>query len=151
MELTQFDKELLNLIQTGLPLTPAPFADLAARLGCPEQQVLQRLAQLRDAGVIRRLGAFFDAESLGYRGWLVAVKVEEMSLPAVARAVNAWPEVTHNDELDHEYNLWFTIQTRTEAEKDGLLRQVAAMPGVSAVFSLPTTDRFKVNVEFQME
>ena len=151
MELTQFDKELLNLIQTGLPLTPAPFADLAARLGCPEQQVLQRLAQLRDAGVIRRLGAFFDAESLGYRGWLVAVKVEEMLLPAVALAVNAWPEVTHNDERDHEYNLWFTIQTRTEAEKDGLLRQVAAMPGVSAVFSLPTTDRFKVNVEFQME
>ena len=151
MELTQFDKELLNLIQTGLPLTPAPFADLAARLGCPEQQVLQRLAQLRDAGVIRRLGAFFDAESLGYRGWLVAVKVEEALLPAVALAVNAWPEVTHNDERDHEYNLWFTIQTRTEAEKDGLLRQVAAMPGVSAVFSLPTTDRFKVNVEFQME
>ena len=151
MELTQFDKELLNLIQTGLPLTPAPFAAVAARLGCPEQQVLERLAQLRDAGVIRRLGAFFDAESLGYRGWLVAVKVEEMSLPAVARAVNAWPEVTHNDERDHEFNLWFTIQTRTEAEKDGLLRQVAAMPGVSAVFSLPTTDRFKVNVEFQME
>ena len=151
MELTQFDKELLNLIQTGLPLTPAPFAAVAARLGCPEQQVMERLAQLRDAGVIRRLGAFFDAESLGYRGWLVAVKVEEMSLPAVARAVNAWPEVTHNDERDHEFNLWFTIQTRTEAEKDGLLRQVAAMPGVLAVFSLPTTDRFKVNVEFQME
>ena len=151
MELTQFDKELLNLIQTGLPLTPAPFAAVAARLGCPEQQVLERLAQLRDAGVIRRLGAFFDAESLGYRGWLVAVKVEELSLPAVARAVNAWPEVTHNDERDHEYNLWFTIQTRTEAEKDSLLRQVAAMPGVSAVFGLPTTDRFKVNVEFRME
>ena len=151
MDLTQFDKELLNVIQTGLPLTPAPFAAVAARLGCPEQQVLERLAQLRDAGVIRRLGAFFDAESLGYRGWLVAVKVEELSLPAVARAVNAWPEVTHNDERDHEYNLWFTIQTRTEAEKDSLLRQVAAMPGVSAVFGLPTTDRFKVNVEFRME
>lgn len=151
MELTQFDKELLNLIQTGLPLTPAPFEAVAARLGCPEQQVLERLAQLRDAGVIRRLGAFFDAESLGYRGWLVAVKVEEISLPTVAQAVNAWPEVTHNDERDHEYNLWFTIQTRTDEEKEERLRQVASMPGVSAVFSLPTTDRFKVNVEFRME
>ena len=126
-------------------------AAVAARLGCPEQQVLERLAQLRDAGVIRRLGAFFDAESLGYRGWLVAVKVEEISLPTVAQAVNAWPEVTHNDERDHEYNLWFTIQTRTDEEKEERLRQVAAMPGVSAVFSLPTTDRFKVNVEFRME
>jgi DNA-binding Lrp family transcriptional regulator len=151
MELTRFDKKLLNLIQTGLPLTPAPFAAIAARLGCPEQQVLDRLVQLRDAGVIRRLGAFFDAESLGYRGWLVAVKVEEISLPAVAQAVNAWPEVTHNDERDHEYNLWFTIQTRTDEEKEERLRQVAAMPGVSTVFSLPTTDRYKVNVEFRME
>ena len=151
MELTQFDKELLNLIQTGLPLTPAPFAAVAARLGCPEQQVLERLAQLRDAGVIRRLGAFFDAESLGYRGWLVAVKVEEISLPTVAQAVNAWPEVTHNDERDHEYNLWFTIQARTEARQQELLRQVGAMAGVSAVIALPTTDRYKVNVEFRME
>ena len=151
MELTQFDKELLNLIQTGLPLTPAPFAAVAARLGCPEQQVLERLAQLRDAGVIRRLGAFFDAESLGYRGWLVAVKVEEISLPTVAQAVNAWPEVTHNDERDHEYNLWFTIQARSEARQQALLCRIGAMAGVLAVIVLPTTARYKVNVEFRME
>ena len=151
MELTQFDKELLNLVQTGLPLTPAPFADLAARLGCPEQQVIERLARLREQGIIRRLGAFFDAEALGYRGWLVAVKVVPAQLAAVAQTVNGWPEVTHNDERDHEYNLWFTIQARTESRQQELLRQVGAMAGVSAVIALPTTDRYKVNVEFRME
>ncbi|NMC32013.1 MAG: Lrp/AsnC family transcriptional regulator [Veillonellaceae bacterium] len=151
MELTQFDKQLLNLVQTGLPLTPAPFADLADRLGCPEQQVLEQLARLRDEGIIRRLGAFFDAEALGYRGWLVAVKVEPVLLAEVARAVNAWPEVTHNDERDHEYNLWFTIQTRSEARQQELLCRIGAMAGVSAVIVLPTTDRYKVNVEFRME
>lgn len=151
MELTQFDKQLLNLVQTGLPLTPAPFADLADRLGCPEQQVLEQLARLRDEGIIRRLGAFFDAEALGYRGWLVAVKVEPVLLAEVARAVNAWPEVTHNDERDHEYNLWFTIQTRSEARQQELLCRIGAMAGVLAVIVLPTTDRYKVNVEFRME
>lgn len=151
MELTQFDKQLLNLVQTGLPLTPAPFADLADRLGCPEQQVLEQLARLRDEGIIRRLGAFFDAEALGYRGWLVAVKVEPVLLAEVARAVNAWPEVTHNDERDHEYNLWFTIQARSEARQQALLCRIGAMAGVLAVIVLPTTDRYKVNVEFRME
>ena len=151
MELTQFDKQLLNLVQTGLPLTPAPFADLADRLGCPEQQVLEQLARLRDEGIIRRLGAFFDAEALGYRGWLVAVKVDPVLLAEVARAVNAWPEVTHNDERDHEYNLWFTIQTRSEARQQELLCRIGAMAGVLAVIVLPTTDRYKVNVEFRME
>ena len=151
MQLTQFDKQLLNLIQSGLPLTPAPFADIARQLGSDEVNVIERIGELQERGLICRFGAFFDAESLGYRGWLVAVKVEEISLPTVAQAVNAWPEVTHNDERDHEYNLWFTIQTRTDEEKEERLRQVASMPGVSAVFSLPTTDRFKVNVEFRME
>ena len=151
MQLTQFDKDLLNIVQTGLPLTPAPFADIAAQLGCGEDRVIARLADLQVQGVIRRFGAFFDAESLGYRGWLVAVKVDPAALPAVALAVNAWPQVTHNDERDSEYNLWFTIQAREESEMTDLLLRVAAMPGVTDWISLPTTDRYKVNVEFQME
>ena len=113
--------------------------------------MIERLARLREQGIIRRLGAFFDAEALGYRGWLVAVKVVPAQLAAVAQTVNDWPEVTHNDERDHEYNLWFTIQARTEARQQELLRQVGAMAGVSAVIALPTTDRYKVNVEFRME
>ena len=151
MQLTQFDKQLLNIIQTGLPLTSAPFADIGVQLGCDEKVVIERLASLREQGVIRRFGAFFDAESLGYKGQLVALKVAPESLQAVAMAVNAWPQVTHNDERDNEYNLWFTLQARDEETMTALMRQVAAMPGVEAVISLPTSDRYKINVEFQIE
>ena len=101
MQLTQFDKLLLNVIQTGLPLTPSPFADIAAQLGTDEATVIDRISAMKAQGVIRRFGAFFDADSLGYKGWLVAVKVTPEFLPEVARAVNAWPQVTHNDERDN--------------------------------------------------
>jgi len=151
MQLTQFDKKLLNIIQTGLPLTSAPFADIGVQLGCDEIVVIERLAALREQGVIRRFGAFFDAESLGYKGQLVALRVAPESLQAVAMAVNEWPQVTHNDERDNEYNLWFTLQARDEETMTALMRQVAAMPGVEAVISLPTSDRYKINVEFQIE
>src|SRR5665647_345414 len=151
MQLNQFDKQLLNIIQTGLPLTPAPFADIAARLGCDEERVIDRLADLRRLGIIRRLGAFFDAESLGYKGRLVAVRVKPESLKAVALAVNTWPQVTHNDERENEYNLWFTLQTRDDTMMTTLLLEVEKMAGVEEVISIPTTDRYKVNLEFQIE
>jgi DNA-binding Lrp family transcriptional regulator len=151
MQLTKFDKQLLNLIQTGLPLTAAPFAEIGLKLGCDEMTILERIAALKEQGIIRRFGAFFDAGSLGYKGHLVAVRVEPESLAAVAAAINSWPQVTHNDERDHWYNLWFTIQSRDSSEVDQLITAVTEMSGVETVISLPTTDRYKVNVEFQVE
>jgi len=151
MQLTPFDKQLLNIVQTGLPLTPSPFADIAAQLDSDENTIIERLSAMKALGVIVRFGAFFDAESLGYMGRLVAVKVAPELLPKVALAVNDWPQVTHNDERDDEYNLWFTVQTRNEATMSALLMKIERMPGVLEVISMPTTGRYKVNVEFKME
>lgn len=151
MQLTQFDKKLLNLLQSGLPLSPAPFADLAQQLGSSEETVLERLAQLRAQGMIRRMGAFFDAGTLGYQGHLVALRVEPDQLHSVAAFVSALPQVTHNDERDHEYNLWFTVQEREEAAVETLLATIRGLPGVTEALDLKTTGRFKVNLEFQLK
>ncbi len=151
MQLTAFDKQLLNLIQSGLPLTPAPFADIARQLGSDERSVIERIDKLQERGLICRFGAFFDAESLGYKGRLVAARVAPEHLPAVAMAINALPQVSHNDERDNEYNLWFTVQSRQEDEIQGLIDMVARMDGVEEVISMPTSERFKVNVEFQVK
>jgi DNA-binding Lrp family transcriptional regulator len=144
MQLTAFDKQLLNLIQSGLPLTPAPFADIARQLGSDESHVIERISQLQDRGLICRFGAFFDAESLGYKGRLVAARVAPEFLPQVALAINELSQVSHNDERDNEYNLWFTVILR-------LIDLVAQMEGVEEVISMPTSERFKVNVEFQVK
>ena len=151
MQLTQFDKDLLNLLQSGLPLTPSPFADLAGQLGCSEQQVLDRLLLLRGQGMIRRMGAFFDAETLGYQGHLVALRVDPAHLVAVAAAISALPQVTHNDEREHDYNLWFTVQERDAAAVEALLITVGKMPGVTEMITLKTTGRYKVNLKFQLK
>ena len=151
MQLTQFDKQLLNLIQSGLPLTPAPFADIARQLGSDEVNVIERIGELQERGLICRFGAFFDAESLGYKGRLVAARVAPDLLPTVALAINDLPQVSHNDERDNEYNLWFTVQSRQEAEILRLIDMVGQMEGVEEVISMPTADRYKVNVEFQIE
>ena len=61
------DRQLLAAIQHGLPLVPRPYADIGARLGLSEADVVARLQRLKDAGVIRRYGVVVRHHELGYR------------------------------------------------------------------------------------
>lgn len=59
--MTPFDKQLLNVLQTQLPISKRPFADLAKMLGTEEDIVLARLQELKKEGYLRRIGPFFDS------------------------------------------------------------------------------------------
>ncbi len=58
------DRRLLNRLQEDLPLTPRPYADVAAELGITEQDLLDRLARMKADRVITRFGPFFDAAAM---------------------------------------------------------------------------------------
>ncbi len=148
--LTEFDKEVLNAIQEDLPLTPRPFAVLAERLHTSEETLLERLRALSGAGYLRRFGAFFQSEALGYQGTLIALKVAPESLPDAARAVNRYPGVTHNYERTGRYNLWFTLQAPDDATRRKILDEIAALPGVEALMDLRARKKYKVRVRFHL-
>lgn len=149
--LTQFDKELLNLIQTDLPIDPRPFAVLAQRLGADEKRVLESLRRLRNDGYIRRIGPFFDSARLGYVSTLVAVKTRQECITSVAEAINSYPGVTHNYERDGEYNLWFALLAPSVSVQERILGRIRELDGVEALLSLPATKKYKVSVQFKLE
>lgn len=66
MALDAADRRLLAAIQPGLPLSSRPYAELGARLGMPEAEVIARIAHLKLAGVIRRLGVVVRHHEVGY-------------------------------------------------------------------------------------
>ena len=66
------DRKLLNLIQEDFPITAAPFAEVAVRLGIGEAEVLDRIRRLKAKGIIRRIGAVFDLRKLGFVSTLCA-------------------------------------------------------------------------------
>ena len=72
MSMDAIDRKLLNLIQEDFPLAAAPFAEVAARLGIGEGEVLDRIGRLREEGIIRRIGAVFDLRKLGFVSTLCA-------------------------------------------------------------------------------
>ena len=58
MDLT--DRKLLNLIQSRFPMVDRPYAELGEELGIGEEDVTQRLTNLKRQNVLRQIGAIFD-------------------------------------------------------------------------------------------
>lgn len=149
-ELTQFDKSLLNLLQGNLPVCSRPFAALAEQLGTDEQTVLLRLQVLKQEGYLRRIGTFFNSSKLGYKGTLVALRVEPDKMQSVARAINRYPGATHNYEREGRYNLWFTLLTPCLETEKKILDEVEALPGVEDLLNLKANKKYKINVQFKL-
>ena len=55
VELSLFDKALLNLLQGNIPICSRPFAKMAEELGTDEEKVITRLRELKAAGYLRRI------------------------------------------------------------------------------------------------
>ncbi|MEG6584212.1 siroheme decarboxylase subunit alpha [Dendrosporobacter sp. 1207_IL3150] len=149
--LTAFDKALLNIIQTNLPLDSRPFLVLANQLGTTESVVIERLRTLKENGYIRRIGPFFDSVKLGYAGTLVAVQVDADYVESVAEAINAYTGVTHNYEREGQFNLWFTLLTPDIETQREILSYIGNLPGVIKLLDLPASKKFKVSVQFTLE
>jgi len=139
---------LLNEFQRDFPLCPAPFAELASRLGVAEKVVLGGLEKLRREGKISRVGAVFAPKRIG-ASTLAAMAVPPEQLDAVAAAVNRFPEVNHNYEREHRYNLWFVVTAGSEGRLQATLGAIEKAAGYP-LLPLPLLEEFHIDLGFSL-
>jgi len=148
--LGELDKAILNIIQEDFPLAARPFREIASTIGATEEEVLLRVQELRSKGIIRRLGGVFDSRQLGFVSTLVALQVAPEKLGDVGKKISSFPEVTHNYQRNHAFNLWFTLTAETEEKLREMLETVQRLPGVEKLRNLPAERRFKIHVHFPL-
>jgi len=61
------DRQLIAVLQQGLPLVSRPYAQLAEQLGCSESAIIEGIARLQQQGDIKRFGIVVRHRKLGYR------------------------------------------------------------------------------------
>ena len=143
-----FEFRLLNDFQRDFPLCPAPFAELAGRLGVGERQILSSLETLRREGKISRVGAVFAPKRIG-ASTLAAMAVPPEHLAAVAAAVSRFPEVNHNYEREHRYNLWFVVTAASEGRLQAALGAIELASGYP-LLALPLLEEFHIDLGFSL-
>ena len=149
MELSPLERKMLDIIQTAFPITPRPYADLAAQLGVSEQEALDCVNGLRQRKLIRRLGANFQSRKLGFRSTLCAAKVPEDIMDAYEAEVNSRQGVTHNYLRNHAYNIWFTFLGPSWDAMCAELADITRKTGID-ILNLPAEKMYKIRVDFQM-
>jgi siroheme decarboxylase len=148
MSFTAADIRLLNDFQRDFPLTPRPFARIAEKLGVTEDEVLERLDDLRDRGAISRVGAVVRPNTAG-ASTLAAMAVPAARLDEVAAIVNAEPAVNHNYEREHEINLWFVVTAADAAGVQEVLKRIGRKTGLPAL-DLPLERAFHIDLGFDL-
>jgi len=148
------DRQLLDRLQTKLPLVSRPFAAIGEELGMGEGEVLGRVRALHERGLIRRIGPVLDPKKIGRVGVLAAMAVPPQRIEEVAAQVSACERVTHNYERkpihgECPYNLWFTMTAGTQGELDAAIGGIAEATGLP-VQTLPVGRKFKIGVRFAL-
>ena len=88
-------RRLVAALEDGLELVPRPYAALAARAGCDELTVIDRLARWQAEGVIRRFGVVVRHHELGFRANAMVVwDVPDDVVTGFGRALAAAEGVT---------------------------------------------------------
>ncbi len=142
-------RRLVNEFQRDFPLSPRPFGDIAERLEWGEAMVLNELKDLTETGVVSRVGPVIRPNTVGASA-LAAMAVPPSRLANVAGLVSRRPEVNHNYEREHRFNLWFVVAASDAAALDRAVRRVEDDSGLP-VMVLPMLDDYYIDLGFDLD
>jgi len=144
------NKKILNNIQVDFPISSRPYKIIADRLGILEDELIQRVIQMKEDMLIRRIGGNFSPDKLGYHSTLCAAKVPEARLKLFTKTVNSYSGVTHNYKRDHQFNVWFTFIATSIEIIEKSLNEISQKTGVETILNLPATKVFKISANFKL-
>src|SRR5215207_9584664 len=102
-QLDAVDKKLLNEIQWVFPLVDRPYLEIAKRYDISEEDVMRRIAFMKNMGIIRQINAIFDTRRLGYKSALVAFAVRPDKLVPTDKVKHLNQEKVQLSERDREF------------------------------------------------
>ena len=135
MALDDFDRALMAATQGGLPLVPRPYDAVGQQLGVSGKQVRERLAQMLETGLIRRIGAVPNHYRLGFTANGMSVwDVDDARVDELGEQVGQLPGVSHCYRRPRDlplwpYNLFAMLHGHNRADVLTQAERVAALLG----------------------
>ncbi|MFN3814182.1 MAG: Lrp/AsnC family transcriptional regulator [Aquificaceae bacterium] len=133
--LTHEEKNIVKVTQEDMPLVKRPFFEYAKSLGMEEEELIQKLVNLKQKGVLRRISAIVYHTKVGFLSNAMSVwKVNSESVERVGNHLASFKGVSHCYERTTSngwnYNLFAMIHGRTKEEIWDLVKVVSEETGV---------------------
>ncbi len=128
--LDPLDRRIIKATQAGLPLVPQPYRQIADRLEVSVEELMSRLRNMLECGVIRRIGAIPNHYTLGFHANGMSVwDVCDEKVSDYGRKVGALEFVSHAYHRprhlpEWRYNLFAMVHGRS---RDEVMQKVAVI------------------------
>ncbi len=129
--LDPLERRIIEATQGGLPIVAEPWQAVADGLGVPLDELLTRLADMLQRGVIRRIGAVPNHYAIGYTANGMSVwDVDDAQVAVVGEFVGRLDRVTHCYQRpralpDWPYNLFAMVHGQDRDEVREHIEQIA--------------------------
>ena len=148
IELSELDRKIVRLLQGEFPLVAEPYKVLAAEIGITEEQLLARIAAMREEKKIRKMGAVLRHREVGFTANCLCVwNVPDERVDEVARRMAEHPRVSHcydrNREADWQYNLYTMIHGYSREECEAIAAELTDSTGIDDRRMLYTKKEWK--------
>lgn len=130
------DRAIIEATQAGLPLSAQPYHEVARQVGITPDQVMARMREMLDHGIIRRIGIVPNHFSLGWKfNGMTVWNVADDYVDALGARVGALDFVTHCYRRPRflsawPYNLFAMIHAKSRDDADRQIEQIAELLGV---------------------
>ncbi len=132
---SELDRAIIVATQGGLPLVARPYHQLAEQLQISAELLMQRMRQMQETGVIRRIGVVPNHYALGYRANGMSVwDVPDEMIDSLGERVGKLPFVSHcyrrpRNLPQWRYNLFAMVHGKTRDEVEAQIAQIATLLG----------------------
>ncbi len=156
LDMDECDRAIINAFQGGFPVFERPFGPAAQALTergieISANELLDRIRQLDEEGILSRFGALINAEAIGGTATLVALHAPEERFEEIAELVNAHREVAHNYEREHPHlNMWFVVSVADSEDVERVLADIERETG-QETYNLPKNREFRVEAKFLLD
>jgi DNA-binding Lrp family transcriptional regulator len=105
-----------------------------------------------DEGIIRRMGASFDSNKLGFLSTLAAVSIGPELVDRAHEVLGEFPEVTHSYLRDNALNIRFARIAVDEKRIEEILEQIRVSLSIdkSRILNLPVERLLRLDADFSI-
>lgn len=130
------DQRIIRRLQEDFPLTAAPYQVLAQEIGILETELLERLKQMKDSGVLRKMGAVLQHRNAGFHGnALCCWRIPDERIREVAEEMAACPYISHvylrQPHAKWPYNLYTVFHSKSREHCRELIQEMTRRLGAS--------------------
>ncbi|ADG82005.1 siroheme decarboxylase subunit beta [Thermincola potens] len=145
---TELDKQIIRELQEDLPLTSRPYKVIADKIGITEEELLAKVQEFVDKGIIRRFGAALRHREVGFTANAMVVwDVPDEKTREVGAIMAGFPEVSHCYQRPRypgwPYNMFTMVHGLSKEECEATAARIAERTGIKKYDLLYSTAELK--------